>query len=161
MIDLILWCNTKAGFVTFAKAHPAGNPLMQDVTDPITGVTTTVVREGVRWCWWGGDGQMMKTKAVMSGMTVVTPATYVPGFVMLMTIYRDDDVLAATGEQFVKSKVAKYIKDNGVFGRTSAANGNIPYYELSGVRIFRPQDVETWLAANGLPGHQWVGGNQY
>jgi hypothetical protein len=152
MIDLILWCNTKAGFVTFAKAHPPANPLMDADGN---------VREGVRWCWWGGDGQMMKTKAVYDGMTLVTPATYVPGFVMLMSIYRDDDKMAETGEQFVKSKVAKYIKDNGVFGRTSAANGNIPYYELSGVRIFRPQDVETWLAANGLPGHTWVGGNQY
>jgi hypothetical protein len=152
MIDLILWCNTKAGFVTFAKAHPVGNPIMD--ADGNT-------RPGVRWCWWGGEGQMMKTKAVYSGTTLVTPATFIPGFVMLMTIYRGDDVLAASGEQFVKSRVAKYIKDNGVFGTTSAANGSIPYYELSGVRIFRPADVNTWLAANNLPGHEWVGGNSY
>jgi hypothetical protein len=152
MIDLILWCNTKAGFTTFAKAHPVGNPIMD-----ANGNT----REGVRWCWWAETGQMMKSKGVYNGLIEVTPATYIPGFVGIMTIYRGDDNLADTGEQFVKSKVAKYIKDNGVFGRTSAANGNIPYYELSGVRIFRPQDVETWLAANGLPGHTWAEGNSY
>jgi hypothetical protein len=140
MIDLILWCNTKAGFVTFAKAHPVGNPIMD--ADGNT-------RPGVRWCWWGGEGKMK------------SPTGEVPGFVMLMTIYRGDDVLAASGEQFVKSRVAKYIKDNGTFGTTSAANGSIPYYELAGVRIFRPADVTAWLSVNNLPGHEWVGGNQY
>jgi hypothetical protein len=141
MIDLILWCNTKAGFVTFAKAHPVGNPLMDAAGNE---------RPGVRWCWWGGDRGKMQS-----------PTGEIPGFVMLMTIYRDDDVLVASGEQWVKSRVAKYIKDNGTPGTTSAANGSIPYYELSGVRIFRPADVEAWLLANDLPGHTWVGGNQY
>jgi hypothetical protein len=140
MIDLILWCNTKAGFTTFGSSHPAQDPLMDAEGN---------IRPGIRWCWWAGSGKMR------------SPAGELPGFVMLMHVYRSDDQLASDGEQWVKSKVAKYIKDNGVLGTTSANNGSIPYYELSGVRIFRPANVEAWLLANDLPGHTWVGGNQY
>lgn len=158
VLDLILWGNTKAAIATFARTNPPGNPLMDADGN---------VRPGVDYCWWGGSGQIMKTKAVMDGMTVVTPATYIPGFAMIMRLhtvmYEADKLTPAQGEteQWHRSRVVKYIKDNGVFGRTSAANGNIPYYELSGVRIFRPTDVFAWLDANGLPGHYWVGGNQW
>lgn len=158
-LDLILWGNTKAALSTFAKAHPAGNPLLDADGN---------VRPGVDHCWWAGDGKMMKTKAVIDqNGNVVTPATYITGFVMLLRIhtvmYEATKLTPAEGEteQWHKSGVVKYIKDNGTPGTTSAANGSIPYYELSGVRIFRPASVEAWLAANDLPGHIWVGGNNY
>jgi len=62
-------------------------------------------------------------------------------------------------EQWARSKVARYIKNNGTPG--TVAGGSIPYYEVDSVRIFRPQDVETWLTTNGLPTHSWIGGNRY
>jgi hypothetical protein len=152
-LDLILWGNTKAAISTFARANPPANPLVS---------ADGTVRPGVDYCWWAGEGKLMTAKPVYSGGTLVTPPTFLAGFVMILrlhTVMYDSDRLADTGEQWVKSRVAKYIKDNGVLG--SVAGGAIPYYELSGVRIFRPADVTAWLAANNLPGHEWVGGNQY
>jgi hypothetical protein len=37
----------------------------------------------------------------------------------------------------------------------------IPYYEIDGVRLLRPQDVEAFVQSRNIPGHIWVGGNSY
>jgi hypothetical protein len=39
--------------------------------------------------------------------------------------------------------------------------GSVSYYEVDGVRLFKPADVLALLAANDLPGHTWVDGNAY
>ncbi len=166
-IDLILWGNTKAAIATMLGTNPPANPLYtgQTYTDPITGAVTYIMRPGVDYCWWAGDGKLMTAKPVMDGMTVVTPATYLTGFVMLMRIhtvmYEATKLTPAQGEteQWHRSSIAKYIKDNGTLG--SSASGALPYYALSGIRIYRPTDVEAWLAARDLPSHMWVGGNSY
>lgn len=45
---------------------------------------------------------------------------------------------------------------NGALGTATS----VPYYELDGVRLIRAADFFAWLAANGLPGHEWFGGNE-
>ena len=141
MIDLILQ-GTKANIIALAKAR--------NIVD-----ANGVPAPGSDYCWWAGDGKFLTAKAVMSGQTVVTPATYLAGFVALIRIGDPGDALPGSGEQWLRSKVAAYVKDNGTPGTV----GGISYYEVALVRLFRAADVLTWLAAQGLPGHEWAGGS--
>lgn len=159
MIDLILYAPTgKATFATFARNHPPANPLLD--ADGNT-------REGVSYCWWAGSGKFM-TNAGTGGDPeapgYVAP-TFAPGHVALLRIHSAffeatklaDQNEDGTLEQYQRSAVVKYIRDNGTPGTMAGIN----YYELDGVRIFRPQDVEAYLASNNIPGHRWVSGNRY
>jgi hypothetical protein len=144
MIDLVLY-GTKANLRAFAM----GRGLLD--SDGNT-------HPGVDYFWWNGDGRFMTVKPVMSadGETITTPATYLPGFVMLLRISEDGDTIkGGSGEQWSRSKVAQYIKDNG----TPGTMGAIPYYEISNVRLFRAADVFSWLASQGIPSNEWFGGN--
>jgi len=62
-------------------------------------------------------------------------------------------------EQWQRSNIIKYIKDNGTPG--AMVGGTIPYYEIDSVHLLRPSDIEAFMAANNIPGHIWVGGNSY
>lgn len=146
MIDLILQ-GTKANIATLLRNR--------NLTD-----ANNNPNEGFEACWWAGDGKFLTAKAVMAGQTVVTPATYLAGFVLLCRIHGargTGDTIAnpADAEQWSRSQIANWIKANG----TPGTMGGITYYEVALVRLFRPADVNTWLATNGLPGHQWMGGN--
>jgi hypothetical protein len=153
-IDLFLWANTKADLLTWAKTNPPAAPLFNASNEPVSGVA---------YVWWGGhSGKLMTAKGTYNGLIELTPPTFLTGFVVLIRLYReyfDADKINAGGEQWARSKVVKYIKDNGTPG--TVAGGSISYYQLGAVRIFRPADVTAWLAANNLPGHEWFGGNSY
>ena len=104
-----------------------------------------------------------------------TPPTYVPGFVALCRIYADffdtdhitaDQELDDDGdhisdedrlEQWGRSRVARYIKKNGTAGTALG----IAYRELDGGRIFKPEHVMAKLDEWGVPGHEWLGHNQF
>lgn len=158
MIDLILWANTRATLRTFAQNN---NLLVQ--SEDSEGNITWVPRDGLEWDWWGGTGKLMRTPAVVDqDGNVTTPATYIPGEVLLMRIHGDffnSDRIpdAADQEQWSRSKVARFIRNNGTPGTVQGVN----YYELDGVRIFRAADVQAKLAEWGVPGHEWLGGNQF
>jgi len=105
---------------------------------------------------------------VGTSLEIYSGPMYLTGEVALLRIYdtffEDDRLIPDEAdpekeEQWARSKVARYIKNNGTPG--TVAGGSIPYYEVDGVRIFRPQDVETWLTTNGLPTHSWLGGNRF
>jgi len=143
MIDLVLRATTKAAILSLLAARglidAEGNP-----------------REGVQFCWWAGSGKLMTAKPVIGpDMTVTTPATYLAGFVMILRIATADDQISEGTEQWERSRIAKWIKTNGVLGTTSG----IPHYEVSGVRLFRFADVQAKLQTLGVPGHEWMGGN--
>ena len=151
-IDLILYSPTgKADFGTFARNNPPNDPLLDSEGN---------TREGVRYCWWAGSGKFMTKKGTydQDGNELTAPE-FLPGHVILLRIdtqFWPEDKIAeqnedGTLEQWARSKVVRYIKNNGTLGTMAG----IPYYELDGVRIFRPQDVQTWLDAKGLPGHVW------
>ena len=156
MIDLILWANTKATLATFAQT----TGLMVDDGDG-----GRKVRDGVEWSWWAGSGKLMTAPAVLDqDGNVTTPATFLPGEVLLMRIHGSfaesdrldpDEADPERAEPWRRSKVARFIRNNG----TPGTIGTINYYQISGVRIFRSADVMAWLAANNLPGHEWLGGN--
>jgi hypothetical protein len=157
MIDLVLYAANKAALATFAKTHPVGNPLMDDEGN---------TREGVSYCWWAGNGKLMTKKGTYDGQTQLTAPTFLSGVVAIMRIHSQrffdnklipDEADPDKDEQHAKSKIVRYIKNNG----TQGTMGGITYFELDGVRIFRPVDVEAFLASKDLPGHTWVGGNQY
>lgn len=155
MIDLILWAADKPTLATFAQSH---NLLLPD------GEGGTRRRDGFDWCWWAGSGKLMTRRAVVAGDVEVTPARYLDGVVAMMRLYFADDRLdpgddPEGDEQWKRSKVAKYIRDNGTPG--SLAGGSIRYYEIDDVRLFRAADVQGWLASEGLPGHEWLGGNRF
>lgn len=168
MIDLILHCPTgTAALLAWAKTHPPANPLIFEQDDG-EGGTININRTGFEYCLWAGSGQFMTVKGTYDGEgNEITPPTFLPGTVALCRIYSEffeDQYIDPAGaadpenpEQWEKNKVAKYIKDNG----TLDSVGTIPYYEVDGVRIFRPTDVEAFLAANNIPGHIWLGGNSY
>ena len=157
MIDLIIYAADKATLRTFAIARG----LLTEVTEE--GVTTYVKAKDFDYCWWAGSGQFMTAKGTYDEQGFeLTPPTFAPGVVALLRIYTADDAMTPEGEepeQWQKSKIAKYIRDNGTPG--SFLGGAVPYYEVDSVRLMRPADVQTWLAANNLPGHIWAGGNTY
>jgi len=106
--------------------------------------------------------------AVGTSLEIYSGPLYLTGEVALLRIYDTffsedrlipDEADPEKEEQWARSKIARYIKNNGVPG--TVAGGSIPYYEVDGIRIFRPQDVETWLTTNGLPTHGWLGGNRF
>jgi hypothetical protein len=168
-LDIILWAPSKSALATWAKTHPAANPLLQD-----DGEGNTVPRDGISYCWWAGSGQFMTAKGTYDAEGVeLTPPTFAPGVVVLMKLHTtffesdkegdgqrydiDQDGNTVPREQWQYSKVAKWVKNNGVPGTM----GTVNYYEVDGIRLFKPSDVETFLAANDLPGHGWVDGNSY
>jgi hypothetical protein len=162
-IDLILYAPAgKSAFATFARNNPPNNPLLDDEGN---------TRPGISYCWWSGSGKFMTdpgTGGDPEDPGYVEP-TYAPGHVALLRIHSEffdntklaDQTYDEEGnpqlEQHQRSAVAKYIKDNG----TPGTMAGIPYYELDGVRILRPQDVEAYCQANGIPGHRWASGNRY
>jgi len=165
MLDIVLYApGGKADLVQFAKNHPPANPLVDAEGN---------TREGVSYCWWAGSGNFMTdpgTGGDPEDPGYVAP-TFAPGSVALLRIsgsFFENNKLADQTydengvpqlEQWQRSNIIKYIKDNGVLG--SMAGGSIPYYEIDNVRLLRPLDVEAFLAANNIPGHIWVGGNSY
>ena len=116
---------------------------------------------GFAYVWWQESGKFMLTKPVVNPATlaVTTPATFLAGFVMMVRLYdslfASDQIAGGTGEQWARSKIAQYLKNNG----TPSVIGGINFYAFGGVQIFRAADVVTWLGANNMPGHEWAGGN--
>ena len=164
MLDIILYApGGKADLVAFAKNHPPANPLLDDEGN---------TRPGVDYCWWAGSGKFMTAKGTYdeNGDELTAP-TFAPGVVALLRIHSSffestklaDQTYDEEGnpqlEQWQRSAVAKYIKDNGVYGTMTA--DNIPYYEIDNVRLLRPQDADAFCESRGIPGHIWVGGNSY
>lgn len=170
-MDLILHAPDKTTLLDFAKANglfvrrgvitddDPESPTFGQVIDP----GEWVRREGFDYCWWAGSGKMMRTLGTYDAEGVeLTPTAFFPGVVALLRIYGDffntdrlDD--AVDEEQWSRSKIVRYIKNNGALGSTLG----ISYYELDGVKIFRPGDVNAMLADRGVPGHEWLGGNSY
>ena len=147
MIDLLLQ-GSKANIATLLRGRG-----LTDATDtPVSGFEA---------CWWAGDGRFMLTKPVFGNGPLnppTTAATYMAGFVMLARIHSTlelADAIAGTGELWTRSKVAKWIKDNGVLSSV----GGLPCYTVASVRLLRAQDVIAWCAANGMAPHEWAGGN--
>jgi len=151
MLDMILWAPDKATLKTWAASHPTANPLMDEDGN---------AREGVRYCWWGGDGgKILKTQGTYDAEgNELTPPEFFAGVAVLLKVYLDADKLAdqnidGTLEQWERSKVAQWIKDNGSSGTVQG----VSYWEVDGVRMFRPDDV---LAVTPIP-HTWVDGCAY
>lgn len=147
MIDLILQ-GTKANIAKLLQERG----LLDSDNNPVPGCDLA---------WWAGDGKFMTTPPVLDkDGNVTTPATYMAGFVVNCRIHsdaaKDDRIEGGKGEQWSRSKVAKWVKDNGTLGSI----GGIPTYTVNSVRLFRAADVQGWLDSKGLPGHEWAGGNQ-
>jgi hypothetical protein len=163
MIDLVLRATSRAALVTWGKTNPPGRPLVEEVHDG-EGGTRNVIRPGLEWSPWGGTGQVMTAAGTYDeNGDELTPPTYVPGFVALMRVHSEffdwdrlDEVPADPDDvkEWERSKIAKYIKDNGTPG--SLAGGELPYYELDGVQIFRKKDVDAFLAARGFASHGFL-----
>ena len=158
MIDLVIYAPTKGDLRTFAVARG----LLETVVEEE--VTSYVKAKDFDYCWWAGSGQFMTAKGTYDPEGVeLTPPTFAPGVVALLRIYTAADTLdpgaIENPEQWQKSRIAKYIRDNGTPG--SFFGGAVPYYEMDSVRLMRPSDVQTWLTSEGLPGHEWAGGSAY
>jgi len=152
MIDLALQSASQATIYSLLAARN----LAVQVTDE-QGMTFYAPTSGIDWCWWADSGKLMTASPVLDkDGNVTTPPTFLSGFVMLLRITDIRDKLTnGNGEQWSRSKVAKYIKDNGVLGTI----GGISCYTISNVRMVKASDLFQWLANNNLPGHEWAGGN--
>jgi hypothetical protein len=158
MIDLVIYAPTKGDLRTFAVARG----LLTEVTEE--GVTSYVKAKDFDYCWWAGSGQFVTSKGTYDTEGVeLTPPTFAPGVVALLHIGATGDAIdpgaTENPEQWHRSKVAKYIRDNDIPG--SFFGGAVTYYEMDSVRLMRPSDVQAWLTSEGLPGHEWAGGNAY
>lgn len=150
MLDLVLHAPDKATFVTFAR-----NRSLLDGEDKL--------RRGVSYFWWAETGKFVTQAGEYDeNGDEITPPTFLAGLVLVLRLHSimfDADVLDTdrSKAQHLRSKVVKYIRDNGEAGTL----GGWPYYELDGVKIFRPSDVEDFITSRGLTGHIWAGGNAY
>ncbi len=169
MIDLILRAPDKAAMIQWAKDHglyeqyietPA---VLDENGDEVTpAVLKWRTKKGLEYSWWGGRGKFLTSLGTYDeNGDVITPPTYASGVVLLLRIHSQffrDDVLVPNAadpdkeEQWARSKVVRYIKNNGVAGNTGAIN----YWELDGVQAYRPADVQAYLTTNGLPGHRYL-----
>lgn len=104
-------------------------------------------QQGFDYCLWAGSGKFMTAGG--------DNPTYLTGFVILARIATAEDAISEGPEQWQRSQVAKWIKNNGTLGTF----GGMPCYTVNSVRLMRAEDVFAWCAANGLPGHEWMGGN--
>lgn len=146
MIDLIIQ-GTKANIAALLR----GRGLIDADNEPVP---------GCELAWWAGGGKFVTTAPVLDAQgNVTTPAVFMAGFVVMCrlhsSLFTNDRIDGAAGEQWARSKVAKWIKDNGTLGSIEG----IPTYLVNNVRLFRAADVQAWLDARGLPGHEWFGGN--
>jgi len=177
MIDLILWAADKPSLAQWAKARGliirTGDVIDQDPDSPTFGDVLVAGewsnRDGFEYCWWADSGKMM-TKAGTYGAegAELTAPSYLAGVLAFIRISGEfftsdriipDDADPDKLEQFARSKVVRYLKNNGTIG--TLAGGALKYVEFDGVRIFRPNDVQALLASKNLPGHSWLGGNAY
>ena len=118
------------------------------------------IKPGLEFLWWAGSGKfMVQAGTYDQDGNEVTPPQFAPGVVLLLRLHHaffDDDRLdpadPETAEDWDRSKVARYIKTNGTPGTTAG----ITYYEMDGVRLYRPADVAAFIAARGLPGHRFL-----
>ena len=156
MIDLIFWAQTKAQFETFAK----GKGYM--ITDE-EGVTLTI--RYVNLAWWAGSGKLMKVKGTYDADGVeLTPPQFEPGFFVYLRMsgpVHDADHLEATEEtpkSWHKSRLAADTYGNGEQG-TAILDGQVSAYQSGAVRIVDADELQAYIAANNLPGYEWLGGN--
>lgn len=114
-------------------------------------------QQGFDYCLWAGSGKFMTVKPTFDPVTQeqITAPTFLTGFVILARIATAEDAISEGPEQWQRSQVAKWIKNNGTLGTF----GGMPCYTVDSVRMMRAEDVFAWCAANGLPGHEWMGGN--
>jgi len=120
------------------------------------------------------DGEVIGTYDRTTGNTVVFMATgdlpevgdevdiytttqFVDGQFLLLRIHGEffdaDEIHEGNDvEPWERSRVAKYIKNNG----TEQTVQGLTCYEMEGVRIFRYADVLAWCEARGVPGHTYL-----
>lgn len=113
-------------------------------------------KSGFDYCLWAGSGKFMTAKPTydLNG-TLLTPAAYMTDLVLIARISDESDTTAEGSEQWQRSRVAKWIKSNGVAGTI----GGLPCYTIKNVRLLRAVDVFDWCATRQIPSHEWAGGN--
>lgn len=169
MIDLIAQAPDIATLRTFAITHKLGE-MVEGEFQP---------RKGFKYNLWSGSGKFLTKAATYDGETRLTAPTYAAGVVAILR-FRDDffipvtqtvdgeDVTVKQGdtlevdpeadntEQHTRSRIARYVKNNGTKGKT----GTINHWKLGGVKLYRYQDVMDFLEAKGLPKYVHSGGNK-
>lgn len=161
IMDIIVRASSKSALVTWA------NDLNLRIDDGDGGKRN---HPGIRWTWWSGDGKLMTAKGTYDrDGSEITPPTYASGVVAIIRITGDfsfggeadqltpDDTDPDKDEQWARSRVARFIKNNG----TQDTSDGISYWELNGVRLYEPADVAAFLVTNDVPGHTWQGGNNH
>jgi hypothetical protein len=152
MIDLILQATDRQTLVAFGRA----NNLLRQVDDEWE------LRPGVSFSWWAGSGKMMRSPGEYDeeGNQTIAP-TFVPGLIALVRIGGEagaEDALNDTPEdesdvkEWERSKIARYIRRNGVQGEVAG----LTYFEIDDVRIFRRKDISAKLAEWGVPDHVYL-----
>lgn len=170
MIDIIAHTPDKATLVTWAETHGLRQRHAiawdTDPDSPTYGEETAWewrTKPGVEWCWWAGSGKLMRSPGTYDAEgNELTAPVYVAGLVAIIRLsgeFFGQDRLDAEpdAEQWARSKVIRYIRQNGQLGQTAG----IAFVEMDGVRLFRPSDVQAKLADWGVAGHEWLGGNTY
>ena len=168
MIDLILHAVDKNTLRTFAQTYN----LLVEVDDGLGG-TKWVPRSGLDWSWFAGDGKIRVANAVVNQVdgSLITPPQFLNGFALQLRISKDffledrlipDESDPDKEEQWARSKVVRYVKNNGTGPLTFNLLGtDVPYYELDGVKITKPDKLDEALVAGGMPRHEIMGGNFY
>ena len=170
MIDLILRASTKADMGRWARDHGLMERYIETpaVLDTETGEETTPAvmawrnKPGLEWSWWNETGKLMTARGTYDAEgNELTAPSFAPGVVLLLRIhgefFKDDNLTPAEDdpekdEQWARSKVVRYIKNNGTPGIVLG----IRYYELDGIQVYKPEDVAEFIAARNVPDHRFL-----
>ena len=170
MIDIITQSATLEVLQAFCVKHNLGKMLDGEFTP----------RKGLSIGPWNADGVFPTKNATYDeNDNQLTARTVAAGFVAILR-FRDDfripvtktidgeqvtvnqsdklevDPEADNTEQHMRSRIARFIKNNGVKGKT----GTINHWKLDGVKLYRYPDVMAFLDAKGLPKFVRGGGNK-
>lgn len=105
--------------------------------------------------------------AVNDTLTPISPAETLGGVVLHLRIWKDffnsdrivpDEADPDKEEQWARSKIVQYVKNNGTPDTFDLKGTSIPYYELDGVKFTKPQILYDALDASGGIKHIRMGG---
>jgi len=175
MIDLFIHCGTKFALHQWLAVRGLGENVQDtDATSPTFGdyFYTHTAKDSTFLYWRHPSGKLEATAPVIDGNgDVTTPATFYNGFYGILRFedfeglndtvrtikVEDTDEQSPTFGQMIDQEVgtlASWIRDSTA---TSILEG-FAGYGGEGITIIAPEDVDAHLEAEGIPGHEILGG---
>jgi len=149
MLDLFIHAGTKFALEQWLDARGLGGNVQDtDATSPTFGdyFYTHTDRNSTFIYWRHPSGKLEATAPVIDGNgDVTTPATFFNGFYGILR-FKDFDAM--------NDQIGAWVRNNTAVSVLEGFAG----YGGEGITIIAPEDVQAHLDAEGIPGHEFLGG---